>query len=96
MIVSFGDRRTEDLYHGVRSARARRFPADIQSAALRKLDVVNAAHSLSDLRMLPANRLKALRGELKGHHSIRVNDQWRIVFRWSGDAAHEVRLSDYH
>lgn len=96
MIVSFGDRRTEDLYHGLRSARVRRFPADLLRVALRKLDMLNAAHSLQDLRSPPANRLEALRGELAGLHSLRVNDQWRIVFRWAEDGAHEVRLTDYH
>lgn len=96
MIVSFGDRRTEDLYHGVRSARVRRFPADLVRVAVRKLDMLNAAHALKDLRSPPANRLEALRGDLAGLHSIRVNDQWRIVFRWASDDAHEVRLMDYH
>ena len=96
MIVSFGDRRTEELYHGLRSARVRRFPADVLRVALRKLDMINAAHSLRDLRSPPANRLEALRGDLAGLHSIRVNDQWLVVFRWADDGAHEVRLTDYH
>ncbi len=96
MIVSFGARRTEELYHGLRSARARRFPADLLRVALRKLDMLNAAHSLRDLRSRPANRLEALRGDLAGLHSIRVNDQWRVVFRWADDGAHEIRLMDYH
>jgi proteic killer suppression protein len=96
VIVSFGDRRTEELYHGLRSARVRRFPADVLRVALRKLDMINAARSLRDLRSPPANRLEALRGDLAGLHSIRVNDQWRVVFRWADDSAHEVRLMDYH
>lgn len=77
MIVSFGDAATADLFHGVRSARARRFPRDIVPAALRKLDAINAAANLGDLRSPPGNRLEALRGDLKGQHSIRVNQQWR-------------------
>jgi proteic killer suppression protein len=63
---------------------------------LRKLDVLNAAGRLSDLASPPGNRLEALRGKLRGRHSIRINDQWRIVFRWEGSDAHEVRITDYH
>ena len=96
MIVSFGDRATEDLFHGRPSSRANRFPPDIVKTALRKLDLVNAAAVLLDLRSPPANRLEALKGDLKGFHSIRVNDQWRLVFRWSANHAHDVRLTDYH
>jgi len=96
VIVSFGDQTTADLYHGRRSARARRVPADVSPAAVRKLDLVNAAHQLRDLRSPPGNRLEALRGDWKGFHSIRVDDQWRIVFQWSEGHAHEVQLIDYH
>jgi len=96
MIASFGDRVTEDLYHGRPSARARRFPRDVVDAALVKMDSLNGAASTLDLRSPPRNRLEALKGELKGWHSIRVNDQWRLVFRWQGNDAHKVRLSDYH
>ena len=96
MIESFGDGATADLYHGVRSARARRLPADVVPVALRKLDMLNAVQSLEELRSPPGNRLKVLRGTLRGLHSIRVNDQWRIVFRWQGGGAHEVQLTDYH
>ena len=96
MIASFGDKPTEDLFHGRRTARVRRFPKDVARVALRKLDLLNAATSVLDLRSPPGNRLEALAGDLKGFHSIRVNDQWRIVFRWEGNDAHEVRLMDYH
>jgi len=96
VIVSFGDKRTEDLYHGNRSARVRRIPADVVRTASRKLDMINAAHTIQDLRSPPANRLEALRGDMAGLHSIRVNDQWRIVFRWKADGAHDVQLMDYH
>ena len=95
MIVSFGDGATEELFHGVKSARARRFPNDVVKVALRKLDMVNAAGNLNDLRVPPANHLEALAGDWKGYHSIRVNDQWRIVFRWDS-GAHDVQLTDYH
>ncbi len=94
-IRSFRDSATEDLFHGRKTSRVRRFPADIVRVALRKLDVLNGAHRLDDLGSPPANRLEALRGEHSGFHSIRVNDQWRSVFRWE-DGAHDVSLMDYH
>lgn len=96
MIESFGDRATEDLYHGNATGRVKRFPADIIPAALRKLDMLNAAHVLEDLKVPPGNRLEALRGKRSGYFSIRVNAQWRIVFKWSGGGAFEVSLVDYH
>ena len=64
--------------------------------ALRKLDIVNSARALLDLRSPPGNRLEALRGRWRSFHSIRVNEQWRVVFRWSEGQAHDVRLIDYH
>jgi len=94
-IQSFGDTGTADLFHGRNTSRARRFPQNIVTGALRKLDVLNAAHKLDDLRAPPGNRLEELKGDLKGYHSIRVNDQWRLIFRWN-DGAHEVALVDYH
>ena len=96
MISSFGDKQTEDLFHGRPSARTRRFPPDLTRLALRKMEVLNAASSVIDLRAPPGNRLEALKGDLQGFHSIRVNQQWRLVFRWEGSDAHEVRLIDYH
>jgi len=92
MIVSFGDRATEDLYHNRPTSRARRLPPDIVDLALVKLDVLNGAAAVLDLRSPPGNQLEAL----KGYHSIRVNDRWRLVFRWESNNAHEVRLMDYH
>jgi proteic killer suppression protein len=96
VIVSFGDPATEALYHGGRGGRSRRLPPDRLKAALRKLDVINAAHGLDDLRSPPGNRLEPLRGRLAGRHSIRINDQWRIVFRWTAQGAEEVSIHDYH
>lgn len=96
MIASFGDRATEDLYHGRKSKYARRLPPGILSVALRKLDMLNAAHDLRDLMVPPGNRLETLRGDLKGYQSIRINEQWRIVFRWTSGDAHEVGIADYH
>ncbi len=96
MIVSFGDATTEALFHGVRDSRTRRIPSEIQRAVARKLDMLNAAELLQDLQAPPGNRLEALRGNLKGRHSIRVNDQWRIVFRWTTSGPADVQLTDYH
>lgn len=96
MIASFGDAGTEDLYHGRKTKRARSFPHDVVPVALRKLDMIASAKELEDLAQPPGNRLKALKGDLKGYHSIRVNDQWRIVFKWTAGNAHEVSLQDYH
>ena len=96
MIVSFGDGATEDLYHGRQSGRALRYPRDIVDTALVKMDMLNGAASVLDLRSPPGNRLEALKGDLKGFHSIRVNNQWRLVFRWEDNNAHKVRLVDYH
>jgi toxin HigB-1 len=96
MIISFGDRATEDLYHNRPTSRARRFPRDIIDIALVKMDLLNGAAAVLDLRSPPGNRLETLKGDLKGYHSIRVNEQWRLVFRWEDNNAHEVRLIDYH
>lgn len=93
MIDSFADRRTAALF---RREVVKGLPVDLQRSALRKLLMLDAASRLEDLRVPPGNRLEALRGDLRGHHSIRVNDQWRIVFRWSDGRAAEVRLIDYH
>jgi proteic killer suppression protein len=96
LISSFGDAATEDLFHGRRTSRARRFPTDIVDTALRKMDALNAAAKLDDLKAAPGNRLEALKGNLQGFHSIRVNDQWRLVFRWAEGKVEDIRLTDYH
>lgn len=96
MIASFGDRVTEDIYHGLRTKRSRRFTPDVVVTACRKLDLIEYAHVPQDLRVPPGNRLEALRGSLRGYHSIRVNDQWRIIFQWRDGAAHNVSIVDYH
>ncbi len=96
MIASFGDQATEDLYHGLRTKRVRRVPRDIWRVARRKLDIIEYAHVLQDLAVPPGNRLEALKGDLDGFHSIRINDQWRVVFRWHSGAAHDVAIVDYH
>jgi proteic killer suppression protein len=93
MIVGFASRETELIWSGRRS---RKLPSDIQSIALRKLRMLNQARVLADLRIPPANRLEALRGNRTGQHSIRINDQWRICFRWSANGASDVEIVDYH
>ncbi len=96
MISGFADRATEALFHGRMGRAVRRIPPEIHGVALRKLDMLNATRTLQDLRSPPGNRLETLRGDLAGFHSIRINDQWRIVFRWEGHEAHDVRITDYH
>jgi len=96
MIVSFGDNSTEAVFHNTPIRLLKRFPADVLRRASVKLDYLNGASDLIDLEKPPGNQLKALKGDLRGLHSIRVNDQWRIVFRWRGTDAHDVRLLDYH
>jgi toxin HigB-1 len=93
MILSFADKETERIWLGEVS---RRLPITIQAIARRKLRMINNARRLDDLRIPPANRLEALKGELKGQHSIRVNDQWRICFRWSEAGVSDVQIVDYH
>jgi proteic killer suppression protein len=93
MIASFADRRTEELFQrGV----VKGIDTRIQRVALRKLRMIDAAAVLDDLRVPPGNRLEALKGTLAGKHSIRVNEQWRIVFEWSNGQAHRVSIVDYH
>lgn len=93
MIRSFRDRETEKIWDGERS---RRLPGDIQDAALRKLAALDAAERVDDLRLPPGNRLEALSGNRRGQHSIRINQQWRICFRWTDGGCEDVEICDYH
>jgi proteic killer suppression protein len=93
VIVSFDCKETEKIFHGTYS---RKFPADLQSRAMLKLQQIHAASSLQFLRIPPSNRLEPLSGNLKGFHSIRINQQWRIIFRWSEQGASVVKITDYH
>lgn len=96
MIASFGDKATEALFNGGARKAFKNVPPDIQAVARRKLDMLNAAVAIEDLRSPPGNKLEALQGDLAGFHSIRINDQWRIVFRWANSEAFNVRITDYH
>lgn len=96
MITSFGDKATENLYHGRISKDTRKYPTDIIKISVRKLDMLNGTQDLKDLRSPPGNQLEALRGDLKGFFSIRVNNQWRIIFQWESRQAKKVKLTDYH
>ena len=93
MIRSFGDRETEKVFERERS---RKLPTDVQRRAHRKLLLVDAAEALDDLRVPPGNRLERLFGQRAGQYSIRVNQQWRICFRWSRGDAYDVEITDYH
>ena len=93
MIHSFADRDTERLF---RREPVRRFPSELQRTMLRKLVLVDAAEQLDDLRVPPGNRLEKLKGRRAGQHSIRVNDQWRVCFRWKDGNAYDVEIVDYH
>ena len=93
MIASFRDSDTELLWL---TGKSRRIPADIRRTAWKKLAILNAAVELENLRVPPGNQLEALKKDRKGQHSIRVNDQWRICFRWRDGDVHDVEIVDYH
>lgn len=93
MIKTFADKRTRDLFlHG----SAKRFPSDVAGRAVRKLEYVDLAARLDDLKVPPGNRLHALKDDRKGQHSIAINDQWRICFRFVDGDAYDVEVCDYH
>jgi proteic killer suppression protein len=96
VIETFGNALAEDLFDDKRTKATRTFPAGLRRVARRKLLYLHEATDLRDLRVPPGNRLERLKGDLKEFHSIRINDQWRVVFRWSGGNAYEVQILDYH
>lgn len=93
MIVSFGNSDTENVWNGI---RVKKLPTEIQNIGRRKLRMINNSFSLNDLKIPPANRLEKLAGNLKNFYSIRINEQWRIIFRWNAGNASEVEIIDYH
>lgn len=96
MIRSFSDKRVVALFDGESYKRWKAYDSIAAAAALRKLDMLNAAVSLDDLRAVPGKQLEALSGDRKGQFSVRINDQWRICFIWKDGAAWEVEIVDYH
>ena len=96
MIESFGNRLAEDLFLDQNSRKTRAFPQSLRRVARRKLLYLHDAIDLNDLKVPPGNRLEALKGNKKGFHSIRINEQWRVVFRWQNGLAMDVEIVDYH
>ncbi len=96
MILSFNGALAEELFDDRPGKAAKRFPKDLWRIARRKLQLIHEAAALEDLRIPPGNRLERLRGDLAGYHSIRINDQWRIVFKWEDSNARKVSIVDYH
>ena len=93
MIISFGNKETEKIWNG---ERVKGLPNEIQEIARRKLRMINNSINIADLRIPPANRLEKLSGKSKNFYSIRINDQWRIIFKWNNGNATEIEIIDYH
>ena len=93
MLKSFGSKETEKIWNGVRSSK---IPPEIQKVGRRKLRMINNSINLNDLRIPPSNRLEKLSGNMKEYYSIRINDQWRIMFKWQAGNAFEIEIIDYH
>jgi proteic killer suppression protein len=93
MIISFGNSETEKIWNGI---RVKKLPIEIQNIGRRKLRMLNNSVDLADLKIPPSNRLEKLSGKLKEFYSIRINDQWRIIFKWNAGNAFEVEIIDYH
>lgn len=96
MIISFGNQLAQDLFDDRKSKYTRHFPPELYRVGRRKILYLHDADNLTDLRAPPGNRLEALRGGLQGFYSIRINDQWRVVFKWFEGGASEVKVLDYH
>ena len=93
MILSFGSKDTEKIWNG---ERIKRIPTEIQQIGRRKLRMLNNSQNIRDLTIPPSNRLEKLSGNLQDYHSIRINDQWRIIFKWQNGHASDVEIMDYH
>jgi proteic killer suppression protein len=93
VIKNFSNKETEKIWNGIQS---KKLPSEIQNVARRKLRMINNAQNITDLRIPPANHLEKLSGNLSGLYSIRINNQWRIIFNWENDNAYEVQIIDYH
>jgi proteic killer suppression protein len=93
MIKQFGDKETSGIWYGLQS---KKLPFDIQQVARRKLRMINNSADLNDLKVPPSNRLEKLKRKLKDYNSIRINKQYRVIFRWEGGDAYDVKIVDYH
>jgi len=93
MILTFGDKDTELIWNGI---RVKNLPIEIQTIGRRKLRMLNNSQTILDLRIPPSNKLEKLSGKMDKFYSIRINDQWRIVFKWKEDQSEEVKIVDYH
>ena len=96
MLKNLADKTTQDTYDGINSRQARKLPRELHDKVRRLLDQINATPKLEMLRIPPSNRLEKLKGDRAGFWSLRINDQWRIVFRWQGQDALDVQVIDYH
>ena len=96
MLKNLADKTTQDIYDGINSRQARKLPRELHDKARRLLDQINTAPTLDMLRIPPSNRLEKLKGDRAGFWSLRINDQWRIVFRWQGQDTMDVQVIDYH
>jgi proteic killer suppression protein len=93
MVISFGSKETKKIWEG---ERVKSFSTELQEVARRKLRMLNNSHNTADLQIPPSNRLEKLKGNLKDYYSIRINDQWRIIFKWENGNALSVEIVDYH
>jgi len=93
MILTFGSKETEKIWNGIRVPT---LPMEIQMIGRRKLRMINSSQNIQDLTIPPSNKLEKKKGELKDYYSIRINDQWRIIFKWENGNASEVEITDYH
>jgi len=93
MILSFGSKETEKIWNGIRVSK---LPNEIQEIARRKLRMINNSQNIGDLRIPPSNHLEKLSGSLKDFYYIRINDQWRVIFKWNDNISSEVKIVDYH
>ncbi len=96
MIRSFKDSLTEDIFHGINNSKTRKITIDVKKVAYRKLDQLNSSVDIEDVRVPPGNRLEKLKGNYKNYYSIRINDQFRIIFEWKNGDAFNVSIVDYH
>ena len=96
MILTFKDKLTESIFHGENNPKSKKFPKGVIEIAIRKMDMLNAISDINDLKSPPGNRLEKLKGDLKEYHSIRINNQYRIIFIWGNNNCYNVSIVDYH